>query len=332
MAQWTKRLTVLRDVLASLLPFRQDAVPYLDAAGINWLTIDMAGNPVTLWHNILTYANANEQVMDMVNAVLEKFPKNPHLLAFKQPEEEDYNLGPDIKDMEWKDNQPVEDLEKLTGSVNTLLPISFLAVGLQKARAVARVYIKKGSKAEVGTGFLLPGNVFVTNNHVIKDKTTAGAALLQFDYEESADGNPVAVTEFKLDPSKGFATSVADDWTAVKVIGDANARFGALEPVENIAVQKDDFVNIIQHPGGRYKQIGLYHNMVTFSNDKIVQYLTDTEPGSSGSPVFNSEWQLVALHHSGGMLREPGSIQRLLRNEGININVVMAGLKANNLL
>jgi V8-like Glu-specific endopeptidase len=267
-----------------------------------------------------------------VNAVLEKFPKNPHLLAFKQPEEEDYNLGPDIKDMEWKDTQPVDELEKLTGSVNTLLPISFLAVGLQKARAVARVYIKKGSKAEVGTGFLVPGNVFVTNNHVIKDKTTAEAALLQFDYEESADGNPVAVTGFKLDPAKGFATSVAGDWTAIKVKGDANATFGALEPVENIAVKKDDFVNIIQHPGGRYKQIALYHNMVTFSDDKIVQYLTDTEPGSSGSPVFNSGWQLVALHHSGGMLREPGSTQRLLRNEGININVVIAGLKANNLL
>jgi V8-like Glu-specific endopeptidase len=332
MPQWTKKLTTLRDVLASLLPFRQDALPYLDAAGISWLTIDMGSNPITIWHNILTYANANEQVAGLVDAVLEKFPKNPHLLAYKQPEDEDYNLGPDIKDTEWKDAAPVETLEKITGSVSTLLPISFLATGLRMAKAVARVYIKRGSKAEVGTGFLLPGNVFVTNNHVIKDAATAAIAAIQFDYEESEDGNPLAVTAFKLDPAKGFATSVADDWTAIKVKDDANAEFGALEPVENIVVQKDDFVNIIQHPGGRFKQIGLYHNLVTFSNDKIVQYLTDTEPGSSGSPVFNSQWQLVALHHSGGMLREPGSKQRLLRNEGININLVIEGLKANNLL
>jgi V8-like Glu-specific endopeptidase len=332
MAQWTKKLTLLRDVLASLLPFRQDAVPYLDAAAIGWLTIDLGGNPITLWHNILTYANANEQVTDLVNAVLEKFPKNPHLLAYKQPEEEDYNLGPDIKETEWKDSEAVETLEKITGNVSTLLPISFLATGLQRAKAVARVYIKRGSKAEVGTGFLLPGNVFVTNNHVIKDADTAAIAVLQFDYEESEDGNPLAITEFKLDPAKGFATSVKEDWTAIKIKGDANKKFGALKPEENITVKKDDFVNIIQHPGGRFKQIGLYHNLVTFSNDEIVQYLTDTEPGSSGAPVFNSQWQLVALHHSGGILREPGSTQRLLRNEGININIVMAGLKANNLL
>jgi V8-like Glu-specific endopeptidase len=332
MQQWTKKLTLLRDVLASLLPFRQDAVPYLDAAGIGWLTIDLGGNPVTLWHNILAYANANGQVADLVNAVLEKFPKNPHLLAYKQDADEDYNLGPDIKDTAWRDGETVETLEKITGSVSTLLPISFLATGLQRAKSVARVYIKRGSKAEVGTGFLVAGNVFVTNNHVIKDAETAAIAVLQFDYEESEDGNPLEITEFALDPLKGFATSVKDDWTAIRVKGDANKKFAALALVENITVQKDDFVNIIQHPGGRFKQIGLYHNLVTFSNDKIVQYLTDTEPGSSGSPVFNSQWQVVALHHSGGILREPGSIQRLLRNEGININIVIKGLQENNLL
>jgi hypothetical protein len=67
-------MTLLRDVLASLLPLRQDAVPYLAAAGIGWLTIDLGVNPNTLWYNILTYANG--KFTDLVNAVLEKFPKN----------------------------------------------------------------------------------------------------------------------------------------------------------------------------------------------------------------------------------------------------------------
>ena len=30
-----------------------------------------------------------------------------------------------------------------------------------------------------------------------------------------------------------------------------------------------------------------------------IRYRTNTLPGSSGSPCFNSNWELVALHHSG---------------------------------
>jgi endonuclease G len=33
--------------------------------------------------------------------------------------------------------------------------------------------------------------------------------------------------------------------------------------------------------------------------DNFLHYRTDTSPGSSGSPVFNDQWEIVALHHSG---------------------------------
>ena len=40
-------------------------------------------------------------------------------------------------------------------------------------------------------------------------------------------------------------------------------------------------------------------------NDNItrVRHNANTEPGSSGSPCFNSDWQPVALHHAGGHSR-----------------------------
>ena len=58
-----------------------------------------------------------------------------------------------------------------------------------------------------------------------------------------------------------------------------------------------------------------------------VQYLTDTLPGSSGSPVFDEQWNVVALHHSGGWLAEPNSASKTTyyRNEGISIDRVIAG-------
>ena len=82
---------------------------------------------------------------------------------------------------------------------------------------------------------------------------------------------------------------------------------------------------IIQHPGGGPKQIALAHNLVTFVNHQFVHYLTDTMPGSSGSPVFNEAWQVIALHHSGGWLREPGGKEQLFRNEGIAIEPLLSG-------
>jgi len=128
-----------------------------------------------------------------------------------------------------------------------------------------------------------------------------------------------------------FVTSAEDDWTVVKIRGDTNAEWGSIRLARG-NVQKGDRVIIVQHPGGGPKQIAFYHNVVVYAGDKRVQYLTDTLPGSSGSPVFDNEWNVVALHHSGGWLREPGSKQQYYRNEGIHINAVIDGLTKADLL
>ena len=91
-------------------------------------------------------------------------------------------------------------------------------------------------------------------------------------------------------------------------------------------VKVGDRVNIIQHPGGGPKQIALSHNVVVSVDDQRVRYLTDTDYGSSGSPVFDEQWRVVALHHSWGTEREPGLKQWYVRNEGIHINTIIEGL------
>jgi hypothetical protein len=75
------------------------------------------------------------------------------------------------------------------------------------------------------------------------------------------------------------------------------------------------------------KQVALYHNVVAYSDGCRVQYLTDTLPGSSGSPVFDTRWRIVALRHSGGWIPEPGSKQVFFRNEGIHFRALRQGLK-----
>jgi V8-like Glu-specific endopeptidase len=60
-----------------------------------------------------------------------------------------------------------------------------------------------------------------------------------------------------------------------------------------------EYVTIIQHPRGQPKQLALRENRVVDILEDFVHSITDTHRGSSGSPVFNDQWNVVSLHHSG---------------------------------
>ena len=60
-----------------------------------------------------------------------------------------------------------------------------------------------------------------------------------------------------------------------------------------------------------------------YADDDKIQYLTNTMKGSSGSPVFNDQWEVVALHRKGGWLEDPVDGEAYYRNEGVNISRVM---------
>jgi endonuclease G len=57
-----------------------------------------------------------------------------------------------------------------------------------------------------------------------------------------------------------------------------------------------------------------------------LHYETDTEPGSSGSPVFNDQWEIVALHHAGVPATEHGELGGIV-NEGIRVSRLLAFLR-----
>ncbi|MER3477440.1 MAG: hypothetical protein C4287_14275, partial [Leptolyngbya sp. ERB_1_2] len=64
-------------------------------------------------------------------------------------------------------------------------------------------------------------------------------------------------------------------------------------------VEPEEFVTVIQHPGGQPKQIAIRENKVLkigddqdALQDNFLWYASDTAPGSSGSPVLNDNWQV----------------------------------------
>jgi V8-like Glu-specific endopeptidase len=68
-------------------------------------------------------------------------------------------------------------------------------------------------------------------------------------------------------------------------------------------------------------------NRITFVDNRIVQYLTDTDVGSSGSPVFDEKGSLISLPHAGGRPQEVAGQAPLKKNEGIRIEPILKGIR-----
>lgn len=125
-------------------------------------------------------------------------------------------------------------------------------------------------------------------------------------------------------PNGLFYTNAELDFTVVQLEQPPDFGVLTLQPVQ---VRKDARVAIIQHPGGHLKQIAMQNNFVAYADAREVQYTTSTLPGSSGAPVFQDNFTVVAIHHSGGMLLEPGTRTYYLRNAGTSMIAVLDDLK-----
>ncbi|KRT14069.1 hypothetical protein ASU31_21345 [Pedobacter ginsenosidimutans] len=242
--------------------------------------------------------------------------------------------------------------ERLIGT-NDLMSINYLQLGFIAANSVCRIHVKNisGGNEGFGTGFLISPNLMITNNHVFTKKEDAVNSFAEFNYQYDQFDEPGTSYIFTLDTTKFFYTNEKLDFSIVYVNptskkGDKKlVDFGFLKLFEEPnKVLKAEHVSIIQHPSGLYKQIAIRENQVVAKEGDFITYSTDTAQGSSGSPVFNDQWQVVALHHSGvpkkdgdgNYLCKDGSIYRegmddslidWISNEGIRVSAILNDLK-----
>ncbi|SEH00878.1 endonuclease G [Nonomuraea solani] len=213
---------------------------------------------------------------------------------------------------------------------NDLLPVGYLEGGAAAARAVGRVVVRdrRGRLAGYGTGSLVSPDLLLTNHHVLGSAGTAGGSSVEFDYQDGIDGGPLPLRGFGLDPGRFFFADPELDFAlvAVKATPGELAPFGfnRLVAAEGKAII-GDFVTIIQHPGGGKKQVALRENRIVDILESFLHYQTDTEPGSSGSPVFNDQWEIVALHHAGVPAPDHDAFGGVI-NEGIRVSHLLAFL------
>ena len=251
----------------------------------------------------------------------------------------DRNLRVRVGLLESKQSDP-NGLERIIGE-SDLLSINFLDRGRRVADAVCRIKLPMDGGIAYGTGLLVGPRLLLTNNHVLANAAEAAQAGAQFGYEHDVDGVMRDPVEFNLDPTQLFLTSPELDITlcAVAPFADKGVpleRYGWLPliPLPGKIVD-GEWVSIVQHPGGQPKQIAIHASQiikldpkdVTVDLTRFIHYSTDTEPGSSGAPVFNDQWQVVAVHHKAVPAPAKGSgssaaPREWIANEGVRVSAI----------
>lgn len=213
-----------------------------------------------------------------------------------------------------------------------LFPISYLEAGLIASKSVCRISLRnhQGQIKGYGTGFLISPSLILTNNHVVDTYDTALNAVAEFNYEDDVNFMPRTIVSFRLEPERLFITDKELDYSVVAIqetalSGARVSDFGHLPllPMPG-KILEGEYVSIIQHPQGGPKAVTLRENEVKFISGHFVHYVSDTEPGSSGSPVFNDQWIVSALHHAG--VPDPSDPTKWVANEGIRISSIIRHL------
>jgi endonuclease G len=245
--------------------------------------------------------------------LLEEIPKqvSPEMFPLEQPR-------PSVKKWESAtDLQPESIL-----NVNVLKQISWIQRIIEVSTGVCRVLTPQG----LGTGFLITPNLLMTNNHVIPDRDIARHAYAEFNYQQDITGKYLPTYRYNLNPAV-FHTSQLEklDYT---IVGIENAsglppleKWGQLDLNPFADPMPSEHVIIIQHPNGGLKQVAMTANRVVKLDKPYIFYTTDTMPGSSGAPVFNDLWQVIAIHHAGINRKDK---VRSFTNEGVLMSAIRA--------
>ncbi|REC60850.1 hypothetical protein DRF65_18780 [Chryseobacterium pennae] len=203
-------------------------------------------------------------------------------------------------------------IEKITGE-NDLVDIVNLSKVLQISKSVCRILY---NNQPLGSGFLINGNILMTNNHVISSVEECTSIKAEFFYEIDEEGRILNPIQFRLEPETFFFTSDIQkktedefsglDFTMV-ALEELNARGKKIADIPSLEIDgnagkitKGGTCIIIQHPNGQPKKTSLNNNSFFSETQDLIMYETDSLSGSSGAPVTAlGTCEIVALHQTG---------------------------------
>lgn len=225
-----------------------------------------------------------------------------------------------------------EDLTIQIGKVPSLVKTLQALVAISPA--ICKLIVDINGAPQNGTAFHIGNNTLLTNWHVLhnkKDGTPASAVTAEFGYDDNGAGGYADTTKYACN----VATIVANknnDWGIVSTVAPLPASIPILKLSDAQMPVVNNAAFIIQHPLGESKRVGFVRNRISAFDHRVVHYLTDTQEGSSGAPVFNAEGALIALHHWGGRPQVIPGKPPLKKNEGILISRIVQDMTDANIL
>jgi V8-like Glu-specific endopeptidase len=243
----------------------------------------------------------------------------------------------DVRAARLDDDFGGERLERVLGT-ERYQSLTWYRTGLQRCRSVARVQTL--NEDGIGTAFLLAGPdlhpdlpplVVVTNGHVVPEALDSTDALLAF---HGLDDDPGRQGRFRVARQWWYQPSASSGLDTAILELDGYPQGLMPTPLAKVLPRKplrDRRAYVIGHPRGLAQpQFSLQDNMLLDYDERVLHYRSPTEPGSSGSPVFNNDWQLIGLHHAGGakMARLKNAGGTYAANEGITFDAIRGSLAA----
>jgi len=247
-------------------------------------------------------------------------------------------------------------LERKIGPTLDFLDSAPTEAARKAGRPVARIVTSIDPSREAqgfATGFLISPTLLMTNWHVFPDAGSATGTGANFLHDFDGQGIEIGVTFaicadtfFVADEQLDFAI-VAIDPLPVAGVGAAHSGdlglLGLSGSTSKILVGMG--IDLVEYPdGGGKKFVTRNNRLVDILDDGFLHYESDTLEGSSGSPAFSEQWELVALHHAGIPEVKDGKIVAVgggfwqdgmpddqihwIANEGVRISAIVASLSA----
>lgn len=328
-----KQYQQLTDALIDAFPSQQrlaELVKFRLEKNLN--AIAMGDDLKEIIFKLIGIAESEGWIDRLIASARESNPGNPRLFAVAQ----ELNLATSMPS-----SLSGLGLEKIIRKTNSFLDVNGWREELGKIEAqVCRI-----EGQYFGTGFLVAPNVVMTNYHVMEDEIQGKASprdvILRFDYKKSCDRTIINPgTEYHLaddwliDKSSNvignrLPTPDELDYTLVRVegnpgeeaIGKNAESSSALRGWVKLPTASYEFLPntpllIVQHPQAEPLKLAFDTDSIIGINENgtTVTYRTNTEPGSSGSPCFDINWNLVALHHSGNKAENNGTPLSAIRS------------------
>lgn len=232
-------------------------------------------------------------------------------------------------------------------SKSNLPPVDFRQRIFEAELRVCKIEMSLPGGTLSGTGFLVAPDKVMTNYHVVAkviDQSIPSTAVrARFDYKATAGKTINAGSLYGLagmwlldksepgpldHPTKDqLDYAILQLEKPVEPLGDNMRGHYQIASTPEL-FPPDASLFIMQHPDGRPLELAMDTNAVLGMNEEStrVRYRTNTEPGSSGSPCFTPNFELVALHHSG----DPNfdAAHKPAYNQGVPMSLIGALLKA----